>query len=81
MLARWFAVAVAALVVPAPLAAQETDRGEENLAEVEPAAGDEEGGGFFEFLRNLEVTRPRLPDRGGDGGGGGGDSGGSGGHD
>ncbi len=90
MLARWFAVVVVALVAPAPVAGQQADtradtRGDD-LAEVEPAAGEDAGGGFLEFLRNLEITRPRLPDRdsdggGGSGGGGGGDSGSSGGHD
>lgn len=51
-------------------------------AEVDPVADerDDRGkGGFFEFLRNLDVQPPDVPrdDRGGDGGG---DSGGSGGH-
>jgi hypothetical protein len=66
-----------------PAMAEEQPR-KDDVAKVEAAAGDgEEGGGFFDFLKNLDVQPPRVPrsDGGGDGGGGGGgDSGGSGGH-
>jgi len=73
-------------------ASGEEQAGDDDLANIEPAGGErDEDGGFFDFLRNLEVNPPRVPrtDTGGDGGGGsggggagggGGDSGGSGGH-
>lgn len=62
-----------------PAMAEEQPRSDD-LAKVEAAEAErDEDGGFFSFLKNLDVKPPRVPhtDTGGDGGG---DSGGSGGH-